>query len=106
MGRSIFLFTFCLLPLGGWSEESSQKNDLDAIEQQIQVLKNSLKQHELKEMDIEVKGQGDMIADWPAYSKDIEQIRQQDEKERQIQSEIQQLERQKAELMKQAKQGT
>ena len=106
MDRSIFLFACCLLPIGGWSEELSQKKDLAAIEQQIQALKNSLKEQELKEMDIEVKGQGDMIADWPAYSKDIEQIRQQDEKERQIQSEIQQLEHQKAELMKQAKQGT
>ena len=48
----------CLLPVAGWSESCPEKNDLAAIEQKIQMLKESLQKAACTEMDEEVKGQG------------------------------------------------
>ena len=100
------LYMGCWLPLLGWTNEAGQKNEVEAIEQKIQALKKSLKQDRFKEMDDEVKGQGYMIADWDAFSKEIGKIRQDEVDERRIEDQIRQLEQEKERLQQQLKQGT
>ena len=85
-------FIISLVPLVGWSQTPSEKNERIEIEDRIQTLKDRLHQFNIKEMHEEVASQGDMIADWEAYSKDIQYIRKLEEEELKIQNEIKQLE--------------
>lgn len=100
------LYTCCLLPIWGWSEQASEKNDPAALEQKIQTLNDRLQQARFKQMDEEVKGQALMIDDWAAYSKELEKVHKMEEKERELENEIQQLEQQKDTFLKQSKKGS
>ena len=102
MRRRWILLACCVLPMFGWSQEALEKKEVADIEQKIEVLKKKLKQERLKEIKEEVDGQESMIADWEGYREDVEQIRKLDEKELQIEKEIEQLEQQKAQLLKQS----
>lgn len=98
MKKWILCLSF-FLPFFGWSENVAPESDLTQIEQEIQMLKDRLQQMQIKEISEEVKGQGLMIADWDAYAKEIELIREQDKEEKNIRLKIQQLEERKAHLM-------
>lgn len=95
----------CFLPFFSWSETPSVQNELETVEEEIQALKESLSQERLVETNEEVKGQEEMIADWDAYAQTLERVRKQEEKDRQIQAQIQQLENRKAQLIQQQAQS-
>ncbi len=90
-----------LLPFCSWSAASSPSSELEMIEEELQVFKDRLYQHRLKEMKEEVEGQGLMIADWDAYAKELQLIRKQEEEDNQIKQQIKKLEERKAYLIKQ-----
>jgi hypothetical protein len=94
----------CFHSLWAWAENPSPYNELSAIEQQIHVLKERWHQINLLEMKEEVKGQGLMIADWEAYSQELQLIRQQEHEDHQIELKIKKLEERKAELLKKQQQ--
>ncbi len=83
------------------AETLSQQDELKAIEEEIQVLKKRWHQINLKEMKDEVEGQGLMIADWEGYRRELEQIRQLEKEDDQIEQRIKKLEERKIELIKQ-----
>jgi hypothetical protein len=92
------LCIFCILPFQGWAEQSVSKSEIELIEKQIQELKKRLHENEVKEMKEEVKAQEYVIADWDAYSKEVQHVRKREELEEQIDREIKKLEEQKARL--------
>jgi uncharacterized membrane protein YccC len=95
------IYIYCFIPLWSWSQSaSSPPDELKGIDQQIQNLKNQLHEQEAIERQEEIKGQGLMIADWEAYSKEIERIRRQQDIESHIQQQIDQLEQLKTGLLK------
>ncbi len=85
MLKKTMLYLTCLCSIQGGL--SSQNRD-----QHIQELKQTLSHLEALENQEEVKGQGEMIADWEAYRKDLQKIRQLEEKKMEIQKQIEQLE--------------
>jgi small-conductance mechanosensitive channel len=78
---------------------STSQNELKKIEEEIQVLKNRLSQDQMKEMNQDVESQGLMIGDWDAYADAVQLIRQQEERNHQIQQQINKLEERKASLV-------
>lgn len=98
MLRRWILYTCCLLPVLGWTEENFEKIEKNELEQEIKELKDQLNKGRLKEMDEQVKGEGLMISDWEKYSQALEKVRKQEEDDREIEEKIERLEAQKVEL--------
>lgn len=103
MNQWIFC-VFCLLPLLTLAETSSVQGELAEINLEILALKKHLHHDRLEEMKEEVTGQGLMIADWEAYARELELIRQQELEDKQIEAQIKKLEERKAQLLKTASQ--
>ena len=89
---SVFLFAGC-------SGENEKKKELELINIEIQTLDAQLHTLRMKEMKEDVNAQETMIANWPAFAKDTEQLKQDEDKEKQIQAHIKQLEERKAQLL-------
>lgn len=98
--RKIIFALFCLFPFAAWSENSEQ-TELSAIEKRIQAIKVGLHHDRLTELDEEVKGQKYMIGNWDTYGNELERIHKQKEADKQIESELKQLEQRRADLLKQ-----
>ena len=99
MLRHMILAVCFLFPWMAWSEvPSPSQKDVKVLEQKIGELQARLENLRLKEMDQDVQGQGLMIDDWEAYRKDVEQVRQSEQEENQIQREIEKLKQQKEQL--------
>ncbi len=97
-------FMTLLLPMMGWAQDSvSQQTSqqLGEIEQKLTILKKKMHEMQVKELNDEVEGQGYMIADWQAYSREVQEIKDLKEQERQLKAHIDHLERRKAALLKQ-----
>lgn len=119
MFRNWVFFTCSCLSLSGWvhafngpfeqrndsSYDSSydEMNDLnrELIENKhkIKVLKAQLHKLQLVEMREEVEGQGLSIGDWEGYSKELQTIRQQYDKQRELLDQLEKLELHQAELI-------
>lgn len=101
--KRIFYFS-CFFSIQLGSPFLFSETSLQNIDQQIQALKQTLSDLEGLESQKEVRGQGEMIADWEAYRRDLQHIKQLDEKKLIIQQQLEQLEREKqAFLQKQPK---
>lgn len=97
----LFFCTFCSWEsLWGSSANSHDSNELLLIEQKIKILKERLHESNLQEMVEETEGQKFMLGDWEAYSKQLTDIRKQNEEEHKIELEIERLEKRKIELEK------
>lgn len=92
---------FVFLTLGVEATVLPSHSELKIIEEELQALKKRLHQNQLKEMKEEVKGQELMIADWDAYAQELQLIRKQEEEDRYIQMQIQNLEQRKSLLLNQ-----
>lgn len=75
-----------------------QSLTVSEIDEELFKLKQQLKDYQLKAVDEQVQGQGLMIADWAAYSQDIQKIKEDELHIRQIKEQIKQLEQKKAQL--------
>lgn len=84
--------------------ESTQQSELNSIEHRIQVIESHLEKDRLGEMREEVKGQGYMIADWNAYSNELEKIRQNRDEQKQMELEKQTLQDKRKDLLRQTSQ--
>jgi hypothetical protein len=69
-------------------------------EQKIKALKSQLHKLQMIEMREEVKGQGLSIGDWEGYNKELQIIRQQYDKQRQLLDQLEKLELRQAKLVK------
>lgn len=96
-----------LLPVMGWTQDSASQTPqkLGEIEQELTILKKQMHELQVKELNDEVEGQGYMIADWPAYSREVQEIKDLKEQEKLLQQNIDHLERRKAALLKQQGNG-
>ncbi len=97
-----------LLPMMGWAQDSSSQESsqqLNEIEHELTILKKKMHDTHVKELNDEVQGQGYMIADWQAYSREVQEIKDLKDQERQLQIRIDHLERRKAALIKQQGNG-
>lgn len=74
------------------AETASKQVEQIRLEEEIQVLKEQWHQINLKQLKEEVKGQGLMIADWENYARELEQIREQEKEDDQIEVQIKKLE--------------
>lgn len=94
---------FCLL---GWlpicliAQSASFEKEMKGIEAHIQILKERLNVNQREQIKEEMRGEGLMIADWEAYGRDLQHVRQLEQRELEIRHEIQQLEERRAVLMK------
>lgn len=91
----IFSFCGCVRLLAGGD------NELVIIEQKIEALKERLSDNRLVQMSEEVEGQEMMIADWDAYSRELQRIQKKQEEDKSIENQIRVLEQHKAWLLKQ-----
>lgn len=82
-----FVLVFSSLSLMG---EPNHKQ-VDANQKQIHTLDQELKADEQLEMEKLVRSRGYMIADWPKYSEEIQEIRQLDLEDQKKEKEIEQL---------------
>ena len=89
---------FCL-PCLLWCEES--KDDLAAINQRIDKLKKEMHALMLKQMQHEVDSQRYMIADYATYRKEIEEVKNDEDKVLRLQSEIDELKKARTRLKSQ-----
>jgi hypothetical protein len=94
-------YSLALFPFYGWAQTSSPNNDLTAIDQQIQALRDRIHQGELREMKEEVEGQEYMIADWDKYAEEVQQIRKQELENDQLRLQIKKLDERKQQLLRQ-----
>ncbi len=99
------LFIYCFLSIFICSKICLEINviyatDCMRIENEIKILKDQLYQEQLKKMNEEVDNQEYMIGDWETYSQKTQVIHQLKEKDRQIQLQIEELEKHKALLMR------
>lgn len=100
MYRLILISVVCAFTPSSGSADQIQDYGLPSIEKEEMELKKRLREEHLKEMNEQVDSQGKMIADWPKYSKDVEQIKQLDDKTRELEKQLEELENRKAELLK------
>ncbi|WP_068466758.1 hypothetical protein [Candidatus Protochlamydia phocaeensis] len=111
MQRKIYMLIACAAPLlgNGLIGEEIQgkpvKMELASIEEQIASLKKRLHDAHLQEMQEEVEGQGLMIADWEAYSREIQKIKQKEEEIEHLQKQLEELQQRKNYLLKQSSQS-
>lgn len=91
----------CLFPIFGYSNHFPPNTELESIEQRIQILQERLQQSQLIEIKEDVEAQRFMIANWEAYSQEIQELRQLENEEEQIQLQIKELEQRKAQLLQQ-----
>lgn len=82
------------------STVSIQSGELPVIENDEKELKQRIREQHLKEMNEQVDSQGKMIADWPKYSQEVEQIKQLEDETRELEQQLRVLEQRKAELLK------
>jgi hypothetical protein len=109
MQQKIFLLITSFMPLLCWSQpiEEGMKNapfktELTSLDDQIANLKKRLHDAYLREMHEEVDGQGLMLADWKSYGQEVQKIKQEDSHIEQLNWQIDELEKRKAYLLKQA----
>lgn len=65
------------------------------LDQEIQSLRKELHHYELKKVDEQVDGQGLMIADWEAYGRDIQRVKEDQDKIIELQKRIETLQKKK-----------
>jgi len=81
------------------------RDEVHQIDQEIQHLQDQLHSDYQKEMKEEVESQKYMIADWEAYSSELQQVKHQKHEERIIKRQIEQLYQRKTQLLKQSTEG-
>lgn len=97
--KNIWIAFSLILLLLGCSRDSDKQKQIDAIDKEIHTLQTELEGLRLKEMNTDVKSQGMMIADWSAYAKDVEQLRKDENAEKELESHIKTLQEQKTRLL-------
>jgi hypothetical protein len=80
------------------AQDQDKASERYVIDQQIKELKQKLKEIQVREFNEEAKGQEYFIANWQAYQDEVQKINKTQEVERQIQKEIDLLEKRKNEL--------
>lgn len=78
--------------------QADQSKESGAIEKQKSELEQRINDERRLKQNEEVKSQGTFIADWPKYSDDVEDIKQLDDKIKDLQKQIDALEKQKADI--------
>ena len=97
--KGSFLSAVFLSLLTSCNDGEDNKTKKEKIEKEIEVLKHQYHALEMKEMKENVEGQEMMIADWQAFAKNVEQIRQDEEVKKEMQAKIKHLEEEKAHLL-------
>lgn len=101
MYRIFMKFSYILVcvPLILCAESSNQSEELEAINARIANLRTMLQKDAITKQNEEVESQNYMIADWPKYSEEVQDIRKKELYEQKILQEIQTLEDRKKQLL-------
>lgn len=88
-------FLFCLLRA---DDDQQHQQEINRIDQEITGLKARLYKSQLDEFNKEIEGQEHMIANWKKYEEDVQEIKQLEDNEEQLQKQIEALEQKKMQL--------
>lgn len=105
----IYMGCLLLLPFFATASDlpaSNQSKEMTQIEVRIKRLRSQLESDRKIEAREEVRSQGDSIADWKKYAKDLENVRKLNDKDKELLSEIRALEEKKAKLIEEEKEKT
>jgi type IV secretory pathway VirJ component len=95
-GKGLIGLCMCL-SVFGWAD-----SELEQIDQEIQLLKKQQEQHEYEELKNTTESQDYFIADWEAYSKEIQEARKEELEAVKLKKRIEALEQRKRQLLNQS----